>query len=257
MISITCVVPFYRNPSMLRVHLHKWLQEYSPAVHAKMKLLIVDDGSPEPALGGPDAPFRCELRNIGARLLRIGVDIPWNRGGARNLGSTIAETPWLLHMDIDHILPPDSAERLAAGIDSFPTDRWYRFPRYRVGAADETRNKDAIPRDQKFGEIKPHGDSYLVRKDLYWCVGGYDEDYSGCLGGGSPFTKQLEKAARCEVLEPLIPLHVYTRDACFDASDLTLSRDTSEYSRRRKMKERTGKTKAQNPLRFPWAEIPL
>jgi hypothetical protein len=248
---ISVIVPYYRNVEMLKEHLRTWMR-YPLEVRAQMRLIVVDDGSPEPA----SHVFGEFPQLTGVELYRIHPDIPWNRGGARNLGSTVTTDEWLLHMDIDHILPVQAAEVLATFMSVPPSHSdWYRFERYRYGMADETRKKDKIDPAAKFGKIKPHIDSYLCRRSLYWKVGGYDEDYSGCLGGGSPFLQQLERAAPVQVLPEPICLHVYTRDTCPDASDFSLSRDTSEYSRRRRAKEARGDTKAKNPLRFSWGRV--
>lgn len=241
--GVTLIVPYYRNAAMLERQMQEWI-DYPNSI----KVIVVDDGSPEPAknvLG----PF---VGNV--EVYRILQDIPWNRGGARNLGAKVADTKWIMHIDIDHILPAACAEtmmktRLTPGVE------WYRFRRFRVGRADATRRKDAIADDVEFGEIKPHGDSYLCTRELYWRVGGYDEDYSGCLGGGSPFLKQLERAAPVAIFPGEVCLNVHTRDSVPDASDFSLSRDTSEYSRRRKEKERRGDTRAKNPLRFKWERV--
>lgn len=249
--SFTLVIPYYRNPGMLKVQLAA-VARYDE----RIKVLIVDDGSPEPA----EQVIRSAgylWQTFGGRLevYRILEDIPWNRGGARNLGATVCATDWLMHMDIDHVLPITCASRLLE-LDSLKPTYWYRFPRYRVGIADETRKKDLIPRDATFGAIKPHIDSYLCTKSVFWLAGGYDEDYSGCLGGGSPFLQQLERTAPVGLMPADVHLHVYTRSACADASDNTLSRDTSEYSRRRKAKEATKNgTRAKNPLRFKWERV--
>jgi glycosyltransferase involved in cell wall biosynthesis len=245
--EVTLIVPYYRNPGMLRVQLSQWL-----LYPDEIRVIVVDDGSPEPA---EPIVRECVPQPLIGRiqLYRIGVDIPWNRGGARNLGAHVAQTEWIVHVDIDHVLRRAAADAL---IDA-SVDRsiWYRFRRFRIGRADETRRKDKIDPNADFGEIHPHVDSYLIRREFYWKVGGYDEDYSGCLGGGSPFLRQLECAAPYEILPDPICLHVYTRDAVPDANDTKLSRDTSEYSRRRREKERTGRTKAVNPLRFPWERV--
>lgn len=213
------------------------------------KVIVVDDCSPEPAE---------DVNGIwGAKvsLYRIETDIPWNRGGARNLASHMAETPWLLHVDIDHILKPDCAQELAGTIDSLDPAKWYRFPRYRVGRADETRRKDDLPDGCEFGPIKPHIDSHLMTRELYWKTGGYDEYYSGCLGGGSPFLKRMLQFAPVEVLPEPVHLDVHTRFSVPDASVNDLSRDTSEYSRRRKAKEATGDTTPIKPLNFKWRRV--
>jgi len=253
---ISVCVPYYSQPLMLRIHLDTWLT-YKPEVRKVMKLIIVDDGSPRPAKDVIDGAYNGAAAGlVDLQLYRITKDIPWNRNGARNLGSTVAQTPWLLHMDIDHILPPAAAESLAARIHTLSEKFWYRFRRFRVGAADETRNKDAIPRNAKFGEIKPHIDSYLCSKKLYWKAGGYNEDFSGCLGGGSPFLRELEKVGGPPVvLGDNICLHVYTRDKCPDAS-AKLDRSRSEYKRRSIALTRAGKIKGHDPLRFPWERVP-
>lgn len=248
--GFTLIVPFYRNVDMLRRQL-ACFAKYDP----RIKVILVDDGSPEPAMDViRGAGYNWQTFCGRLEVYRILEDIPWNRGGARNLGAKVAATDWLMHIDIDHILPIECAASLLE-LDMLKPFNWYRFPRYRVGAADETRNKDAIDRGATFGAIKPHIDSYLCTKSLYWLSGGYDEDYSGCLGGGSPFLQRLERTAPVKLMPAEVRLHVYTRSACKDASDFSLSRDTSEYSRRRKAKEAAQDTKPKKPLRFTWERV--
>jgi glycosyltransferase involved in cell wall biosynthesis len=242
--DITLIVPYYRNVAMLREQAMEWMR-YPEA----LKVILVDDGSPEPAID----VIKDVGHNDSLSVYRISPNIPWNRGGARNLGSHIAQSKWLMHVDIDHLLPAECAAKLI-GLD-VDNRFWYRFPRFRRGKADETRRKDKIPDDTEFGEIHPHIDSYLCRRDLYWRSGGYDEDYSGCLGGGSPFLKRFESMAQVHVLPKSVFLCVYTRSACADASDFSLSRDTTEYSRRRKAKEMKRDTVPKNPLRFKWEQV--
>lgn len=215
-----------------------------------VRLVVVDDGSPEPAEPIIREHATPELLSRLA-LYRIGVDIPWNRGGARNLGTQEAQTDWIVHVDIDHVLPTECAERLLA----FTPDpaKWYRFPRFRKGKADETRNKDALPRDQDFGPIKPHVDSYLCTRDMFWKAGGYNEDFSGCLGGGTPFLAELSKLSPAHLLPDEVQLHVYTRDTVPDASDHTLSRETGEFARRKQ--KMGGKYRGHDPIRFEWARV--
>ena len=252
---ITMIVPYYRQPAMLRKQLETWA-EYPQHIGLDLKIIIVDDCSPEPAVNVILPMIGRTTPNI--RLYCVLEDIPWNRSMARNLGSQVADTPWLLHVDTDHILPAESAEALVRTISTsstfFPL-HWYKFRRFRVGKADDTRNKDLIPRHVEFGEIKPHVDSFLCTKKLYWQVGGYDPDYAGCLGGGGAFLRQLKKAGKECMAPPNIHLHVYTRDKVPDSSIFTLNRDTSEYGRRRREKERAGKTKVVNPIRYPWERV--
>jgi uncharacterized protein YciU (UPF0263 family) len=215
--AFTLIVPYYRNREMLRHQILAW-EDYPSAV----SVVLVDDGSPEPARDVLLERASDELRARVA-LYRIEVDIPWNRGGARNLGTQQAATDWIVHVDIDHVLPAMSATDLLE-FDADPR-RWYRFERYRVGRADETRRKDKIADDVAFGKIHPHIDSYLVTRQRYWEAGGYNEAFSGCLGGGTDFLKRLERMAHPDMVPPPAQLLVHTRDVVEDASDWSLSRD--------------------------------
>lgn len=239
---VSIILPFYRNCSMLAEQIREW-----NAYPDGFQFIVIDDGSPEAALPIVQAhasPALLERLSV----YRIGVDIPWNRGGARNLGAQLAASKWIIHIDIDHVLPLASAAALLkTEVSEF---RWYRFPRYRKGRADETRRKDAIPDDLAFGQIKPHVDSYLCTKAMFWSAGGYNEEFSGCLGGGTPFLAELAKIAEPDLLPADVALHVYTRDVIPDASDHTLSRDTSEFTRRKKAMG--GNYRGSNPIRFPW-----
>lgn len=243
---ITIILPYYRNVEMLAVQIENFLK-----LPDSYNLVIIDDGSPEPAL---DCILKTAHYVDRISVYRITTDIPWNRGGARNLGTHVAKTDWIIHLDIDHVLLPESAWYLA---NKMATDRgrWYRFPRWRVGKADDTRRKDKVDPECEFAEIHPHVDSYLCTKNLYWRNGGYDEDYSGCLGGGTPFLQELEKISKPLLLPPEVCLHVYTRSVIRDASDWSLSRDTTEFSMRKAKKRAAGNTKPKNPLRFGWEQV--
>jgi len=234
---ITLILPYYRGPLMLQKQLET-IKHYS----RNIKVIIVDDCSPEPASS------LITKVNFSGQLYRIDTDIPWNREGARNLGAYFADTQWIMHVDTDHTLPYECAEKLLRAPIS--PDQWYRFPRFRVGKADDTRKKDAIPEDQEYGSIKPHIDSYLCTKKLYWKAGGYNEDYSGSLGGGGPFLKRMiVVGGEAGLLPEDIYLQVWTRDKIPDASVWDLSRDKTEFKEKKK---RLGIRKAKNPLRFKW-----
>jgi len=242
--TFTLIVPYYRNCAMLRRQIEEW-ERYPEAV----KIICVDDGSPEPALPIIEEHASAALLKR-VSLYRITVDIPWNREEARNIGAKMAGTDWILQVDIDHILPADAASALLA--TDVHHKHWYRFSRFRRGAADDTRKKDALPPTADYGQIHPHVDSYLVRKKVYWKTGGYDEDYAGVLGGGGEFLRRLSEIAPLENFAPPIRLEVYTRGVIADASDWSLSRDSSNYGKRRRAKEAVADTEPKQPFRYPY-----
>ena len=255
--EFTLIVPFYRNCAMLARQVEEW-NKYPDGV----KVICIDDGSPEPALDIIRQNCQRGIEGDFLKLYRIEIDIPWNREGARNLGAFFAETDYIVHVDVDHILPEEAAAALLRFLSRLtpntqdPKPSWYRFPRWRVGKADETRKKDRIPADADYGEVHPHVDSFLIRRGLYWKTGGYDEDYAGSIGGGNPFLRRLEQMAGPPLLLPApIRLEVYTRDAVQDANDWSLPRDSIRNKNLWRQKERTGDTTPKNPLRFPWTRL--
>lgn len=233
--ELTLILPYYSQPAMLQRQIEE-IAKYPKSI----KVIVVDDGSPEPIQANPLFD-----------LYRIDVDIPWNRGEARNIGAYVTSTEWLIQTDIDHVLPA----KFAASLCEFHPDplQWYIFPRWRVGAADETRKKDQVHHAKKFAQIHPHIDSYLMRREMFF-TSPYDERYSGCLGGGTPFLSRMTQIHG----EPLIlsadvaQLHVHTSKAVPDASVIKLSRDRDEYTRRR---AQIADSRPERILMHPWHKV--
>jgi Glycosyl transferase family 2 len=242
--DLTLCVAYYSQPLILARQISEW-EQYP----AGLRIFLVDDGSPVPALPVVAEQASDALKSR-LRLYRVQVDKAWHREGARNLSALKAETDWICMIDIDHVLPAAAAARL---MEFEPNPNfWYRFTRYRQGKADETRMKDLIPREQEFGPVKEHIDSYLLPREMYWSVGGYDLDFIGCLGGGTDFLRRLEWHQGAPLLLPKdIVLHVYTRHVIADASVTTLSRDTKPG---KVIQRRKGAThhKPTNPIRLPY-----
>lgn len=240
--SLTLIVPYYRQPRMLARQAAEWCH-YPPG----LKIIVVDDGSPEPAESILGAG---RFALPGVSLYRIDVDIPWNRNGARNLGAHVATTEWIMQVDIDHVMPAINMQTLLEELHRWRAP-WYRFERFRHGQADETRKKDAIPDGTRYGKIKPHIDSYIMRREAYLKLGGYDERYAGCLGGGGVFLQRAVAAYGTPAVLPYY-LEVYTRSEIPDSSEHTLSRDTAEYGRRKKLYAHLDPIA---PLNFPWHKV--
>jgi glycosyltransferase involved in cell wall biosynthesis len=255
--QIAIICPFYRQPRMLEKQLDAWAN-YPREVLNTYRFVVVDDCSPEPA--EPIVKVWSAQGRLRVELLRIDQDIPWNRGMARNLGVKQNEdADFILHVDTDHVLPPDQAQLLARKFAHATTggSAWYRFKRFRIGAADETRKKDKIDPKANFGEIHPHIDSYLCTPKAYWAAGGYNTRFSGVLGGGSPFLKEMERVNGEPAVLP-IALHVHTRHSIPDSSENTLDRDPKHFKRRKQeimAKYGTLRADPKEALPLPWHRI--
>lgn len=249
--SLTLCIPYYRQPKMLARQLEEW-NRYDGA----LRIVLIDDCSPEPAL--PIVNKLASKATLGVlEVYRVQEDRPWNREMARNLASTVATTDFLLHVDIDHILPAESM-RLLRGIP-LPPKRWFRFRRIRIGKADETRKKDlaksGLPDEAERGEIHEHIDSYLIRAKHYWKAGGYNEKFCGVLGGGNEFLRRLEALYPVEVIPGDVFLHVYTRHVIQDASDWACSRDTKPGKDLWRSIQKAGAAPPTEWLTLPWSRV--
>lgn len=206
--DITLIFAYYENPKMLEL---QWQQmsHYSEAIKKRIAVIIVDDGSPRsPA---KDIPRPKGLPST--RVYRISVDIPWNQDAARNIGAYEANTPWLLMTDIDHVVP----EKTLDGILTLEKDSSvvYSFGRIKFDS----------------GEVRePHPNSYLMTKDLYWTIGGHDEDFGGIYGKDVLFRKRIHRMAR-EVALVELPLARVGNSLVPDAGTTTISRENTTLKR--------------------------
>jgi glycosyltransferase involved in cell wall biosynthesis len=158
--SIQFVYPYYENPKFFQTQLDTW-RSYPPTLHEKIKVIVVDDGSPdspaEDVLRGQEFPYRL-------RLFRIEVDVRWNWLAARNIAMHHATEGWVVMTDMDHVIEHDVALRLADGQHDPSTI--YRFSR----------------RERNGEKIYPHPNSMLITREMFWRIGGYDEALSGYYG---------------------------------------------------------------------------
>jgi len=248
--KISLVYPCYNAQKMLQLQMSIWAG-YPDLVRKLLEIVIVDDCSSFPTVAdivrnGPLLPL------LDLKVLRICEDIPWNQHGARNLGAHVANSRWLLMLDIKHTVNSQSMFNLMkADLD---TDFFYTFPCFRI---EEDGSRWMEDRDGR--PIKPHPNTYLVTKQKFWESGGYDEDYCGTYGGDGPFMRGLERVAKREYL----PDFYITRWSPWIISDsmshggLRPIRDQGKtaYLNSRTAKVSSGKVYPINPMRFKWERV--
>jgi glycosyltransferase involved in cell wall biosynthesis len=251
------IVPYYRQPKMLAKQLYNWCYPGFP--RNSFELLVVDDCSPEPANAVVQEQMPGSTRPHFS-LYRIDKDVAWNRGMARNLGTKAATTPYILHVDTDHILTAQNAANLLTTVRSFvgAVPKWFRFSRRRIGAADETRKKDKADPNATDVRIHPHIDSYLTTPDAFWKAGGYNTRFSGILGGGTPFLKEMERVNGEPGLLEGTELQVHTRHSVPDSSEHTLPRSPEAFKKRKQeimAKYGTLRADPKEALPLPWHRV--
>lgn len=179
--QITVVFAYYENPEMLALQWRE-ISQYPDALKEIIEIIVVDDGS---RLSPASAVIRPE--NLPAHsIYRIAEDVRWNQDAARNIGAHEAAASWLLLTDIDHVVPAQTLESLA----NMDKDSQVFYSLGRVKFNDGERRQS-------------HPNSYVMSRELYWAVGGHDEDYAGIYGKDFLFRKRAKKRASEVYLERL------------------------------------------------------
>lgn len=159
-IRLTYVTHFYLNGDNHNVlkDLLSVYDSYNKGITGKVHFVIVDDGSPM----SHNIDFRKFDLNID--LIRVGRDIPWNQGGARNVGVVNAKSDKIVIADIDQIFPEHTMGRLV-GFKN-PTSTFYKF--YRKSEDGKWR--------------KGHPNTFFMSRARFLRFYGYDEEFSGGYG---------------------------------------------------------------------------
>lgn len=238
---LSLVMPFYRNGSMLELQFREW-QRWSDKAKAQIEIVIVDDGSPEPATSVQKPDGLPELS-----IYRVTEDRPWHQHAARNLGAHVAKAPWLLLTDMDHVLTAEAADALLKRLSKLDGRTAYFLHRVEATTGEPTRNEN--------GARKPHPNSFVMTRDLFWEVGGYDEDFCGIYGTDGLFKARLFTVAERGFLKK-VPLVRYWRDVVPDASTTTLPRKEGRKPGEREAvmarKAAEGRADKIVTLNFPW-----
>ncbi len=159
-IRLTYVLHFYFNQatnSALIERLRTY-EKYAPNLLDRIQFVVVDDGS----------PFKFEIPDFKLNItwLRITDDIPWNLGGARNLGVVYAKSDKILLTDLDHEFPEHTLE-------------------YALRARNTGRRMYRVYRKSlKTGEFckLAHANSFLMSRAHFLRLYGYDEEFCGEYG---------------------------------------------------------------------------
>ena len=162
---ISVVQPYYNHKKLFDWQLKNLWKAWTSRMKENLELIIVDDGSPD----HPCTPPK-ETYGVNLKILRVEENIPWNTGGASNLGIQEATHDWFLHADFDVGIAKKTAGVLDLDMSN-PNMLYWFWRTYTTG-------KDIYKAD------RPHCNTFLMNKARFWEVGGYDEDFSGSWGWG-------------------------------------------------------------------------
>ena len=201
---ISLVFAYYENPTMLELQ-WKEIAAYPVSLKQNLEIVVVDDGSPGRPAADVEKPQGLPRHSI----FRIDRDIRWNQDAARNIGAHEAQSPWLLLTDIDHVVPAETLDQLIV-MERDPSV-FYTFARIKFATGDRR---------------EPHPNSYFMTKELYWAIGGHDEDYAGIYGKDFLFRKRAHRHTSEVVLHDA-PLARVGSALVGDAGTRTISRQNS------------------------------
>lgn len=173
------VILYCEQPDMLDIQLDG-LAALDPAVRDQIEIIIVDDCSEE----APAEPI-VRASGLRVRLLRLDAQVPWNLGAARNTGVTAARADSVLICDLDHVLTPSGAARLAEV--SVPEDVFLVPRRF---------TEDG----EQLMWMHPH--IGMMRRSVFLQLGGYDEAWWG-YEGDHLFTPRRDSLLRARVDDDL------------------------------------------------------
>jgi hypothetical protein len=239
MTELSLCLPYYVNPGMLARHYEIW-QAWPSALKRQVEIVIVDDASPEGAAADVPRPEGLP----GLSIYRVQKDVPWHQDGARNLGAHVAAGTWLLLTDMDHVLPAESAEALLKRIDRGRIDKGhiYTLERFDARTGRLMRNR--------WGLSKPHPNSFVVTRETYWHIGGYDEELCGVYGTDGAFRWRAFRKARRGHLRD-VRLVRYRSDVIPDAATRLLTRKEGRTKQEYVAKERFQRSRRAVGFRLP------
>ncbi|MDF2577452.1 MAG: hypothetical protein K0S74_936 [Chlamydiales bacterium] len=170
-IELSYIIPYYFNQDN-GAALTDYLKQYAlypPELLDRIQFVLVDDGSPVKISIPTDL-------NLNILALRIDIDIPWNQGGARNLGVVYARSDKVLITDFDHFFPVQTLLKLVNM--PHPGKNVYRMPR----------------RDSEGAKMYRHCNTFMMSRGHYIGLYGVDEEFCGHYGFEDSMMWRWQKA---------------------------------------------------------------
>jgi len=245
--DLTIVMAVYGQPEMLWFQI-KLMETYPEDVLKRLNVIVVDDCGNPPVNEKWIIELGLFVKKV--QLFRVDEDIHWNQMGARNLAMHHAEG-WCVMLDPDMVFSGEMMQKLLLTIGQLERGHVVKWALRHVGngVVDMT---------------SPN--TWLIHRDDFFAIGGYDEDYAGHKGWSD--VQLLDVLRSCYKIHqrPDIQADFYSNKQVPDAAVTSLDRSTgaNRKKRLRKAAEARGargwkqwaKTRQKIPrLRFKWRRV--
>ena len=178
--NITIIQTYYNERFYLETQIERWNNYNTP-----VNIILIDDGSQiEPAENVLKEHTLND--NINFSLYRVTEDIGFNSHGCRNLGARLAQSNWLLFLDIDYTLQPADLKRLQT--ETLDLNSWYE-----LNAKFKGRGNTYMALNQ-----------FLIPRKLFLDSGGYDESFVPFHYGDRELLSHLERKYQKNNLDWLV-----------------------------------------------------
>jgi predicted glycosyltransferase involved in capsule biosynthesis len=166
--NITIIQTYYNERSHLETQIERWNCYNTP-----VNIILIDDGSQiEPAENVLKEHTLDD--NINFSLYKVTEDIGFNSHGCRNLGAKLAQSNWLLFLDIDYTLQPSDLKKLQT--ETLDLNSWYE-----MNAKFQGRGNPYMALNQ-----------FIITRKMFLEDGGYDESWVPFHMGDRELLARLE-----------------------------------------------------------------
>lgn len=170
MYKLSIIIPVLNSHEVLR---RQFLHFEKIGIPDDTEIIIVDDGS--------EPPLKYEGK-LPVTIIYTNDKRPWTWALARNAGARIARGEYILFFDVDHCVNEESIEMAR----TFGGDKLQFKREFGVLLEDGTFTQDVATlvqygfsrgRLRKKGlKIPPLPNNFVIKKDVFWDIGGYRED---------------------------------------------------------------------------------
>lgn len=231
---ITINLSYYnQKKEVLLKHINYW-NSFDKYTKRKYSFFIIDDCSKIPI---NELLKDTYFKNLDISFYRVQEDLKYNIGGVRNLGAKECKTPWYVILDMDTLISPKMAKELVdLALNNKNKNFAFKF------------NRKVINNENHIKHNKIHPAVCLIEKEIYWKIGGCDEDFVGNYGSTDPHFWWRSK----DIIEVIQKKDIFIE--YISEGECEMERDTSNNMKLLEVKKKNNSW-SKDVIRFKWIKL--